>query len=339
MSRSRRAPRGNGSGMYENPDSDQIDGDEEDDFVIVDADGNPIGDDDVVVDDSVGVVDPADEEDDDPHVALKRNFEKVQAENQALTQERDTYRTQAESSKTGEVEATKAAIASAKSTAESRVAAAQRAIKEAGEAQDFKALANAQTELSNAQFDLREVSAIENQFNQESANPPQRREQPAQQTHQQKVDTWVNAQPEHAKKFANKHKAALFPEGDGKPLQKALAAWNYAVNVKGLEEGSDEFVDYVEKELGLTQKTKEPEPRRQTSAPSQRRPNAAPVKRGGSSQPTQVHLSQAELGMAKKLGMSPKKYAMNKHAALEGAKDPEYRGPRYSRDDPSIVRG
>ncbi len=329
MSRSRRAPRGNGSELYER-DDDQIDDNAEDNFVIVDEEGNPI-DDDVVADDPV-----SEENDDDPHVSLQRNYDQLKTENANLAQERDNYRHQVETSRDSEVHATQAAITSAKSTAEGRIASAKQAIKQAGEAQDFDALAEAQTELANAQFDLREVTAIERQFKQESENPP-RRDPPAQQSHAQKVDNWINAQSEHAKNFAKKHRNSLFPEGDATPLNKALATWNYAVNVKGLKEGTDEFNDYVERELGLTEKPKET--RRQNPAPSQRRPNAAPVKRGGASQATQVHLSQAELAMAKRLGMTPKRYAANKHQALEGAKDSEYRGPRYSKDDPSIVRG
>ena len=337
MSRSRRAPRGNG--LYENPDSDAAEENPEDAIAIVDDEGNPIDDDFAFSTDEPTLTtetSETEEVEDDPHAVLERNYNELQQKHQTVTQERDTFKQQAESSRTGEVEATKATIAQAKASTQAKIDAASRAIEEAGEAQDYKALAQAQSDLADAKYDLRDIGNIEKQFEAGLEEQSQRREAPKasdDQPHDKKVNAWIETLPENAQKFAKKHRGSLFPEGDPKPLNKAMAAWNYARDVKGLEPGSDDFYDYIERETGLTEQTKKPAPK---PAP-QRRPNAAPVRRGTPTSSAQVHLSQAELNMAKRLGMSPKKYALNKHTAMTGAKDPDYSGPRYSKDDPAIV--
>jgi len=320
MSRSRRGRRGNGEELY--------DGDDDDGIIVVDDDGNPIIDDVVVVDDPI-INDPVDD-DDDPHVALAKNYEDLKKSTAAVEQERDTYRTQLEQTQSSETETTRLAIKQGRAAVEGKIAAAKAAIKAAGESQDFAALADAQTELSNAQFDLRELGSIERQFEAEAAAPKSKPQQSAPQSHDARVDAFIKQLPDHAKKFVTKYRAKLFPENDPKPFQRATAAYNYARDVKGLEEGTDEFYNYVEKEIGGSETPKK-------KPPPQRRPASAPVGRGSSAGQVQVHLSDAELKTAKKLGMSPKKYALHKRTAQEGAKDPHYSGPRYSRDDPSIV--
>lgn len=322
MSRSRRGRRGNGEELYDGEDPD-----EGDDIVVVDDDGNPIIDDVIVADDPI-IDDPVDE--DDPHIALAKNYEELKKSNAAIEQERDKYRTQLEQTQSNETETTRLAIKQGRSAVEGKIAAAKSAIKAAGESQDFEALAEAQTELSNAQFDLRELGSIERQFETEAAAPKQKSQGQAPQSHDARVDAFVKQLPDHAKKFVTKHREKLFPENDPKPFQRATAAYNYARDVKGLEEGTDEFYNYVEKEIGVSETPKRKQP-------PQRRPASAPVGRGSPAGQAQVHLSDAEMKTAKKLGMTPKRYALHKRTAQEGAKDPHYSGPRYSRDDPSIV--
>lgn len=341
----RRSHRGNGAAMFSATDGDEHEEAPEDAYVVVDSEGNPIGDDEpahVETEEEVHAGDEPEPDAADPLATLQQNYDRLQEEaaetKRRLAESENQLHAQADDG----AATTKALIASTKAAAKAALDAAKRQVVEAGQAGDFEALAEAQTVVGEKSAELREISQIEREFERQSQTQQQKPQQPQKLSHTEAVEKYINEQltgPQQ--QFVRKHYDTIFPEGDGKPLQTVVAL----ANVAALRYGKDtpEFFDYIEREMNLSEPDNSgrqpPAQQQQTGrkpAP-QKRPSAAPVSRSNGGAPRQVTLTAEQINAAKAMGMTPKRYAMYVQRAKDGANDPNYRGPRFSQDDPAIV--
>jgi hypothetical protein len=158
------------------------------------------------------------------------------------------------------------------------------------------------------------------------------------------VDAFLDQFSPETRAFAEKYRDQIFPEGDAAPLQQVMAAHQLAV-AKKIKPDTPAYFDFIEAQMEfkppVAQKTETKQQPRPAPKPVGRKQTAAPANRGpsGSTVGNQVVLSRDEVAMARKLGMSPAAYGKNKKTMMDRAGDPDYTGPRYSRDDPAIQGG
>lgn len=302
----------------------------EDAIVVVDEEGNPFEE------AEPDPVEPIDEPgaDDDPIALLEQQKAELQREQQArqateaqLARERQ----QSQALQRDNHETTKALFAAALASSQDGLKGAKAKYAAAAAQGDWDGAADAQAEI--ARF-TQEIGEIE-RTSKDLGDAPAPRSQPQTETPPadfgKRVDAYINQLSPAQAEFARKHRAKLFPENDQKPLKKAMAL----ANVAAIEHGVDtpEFFAYIEAQMGLMD---EPKPKAAPVTRAKRPPiAAAPGARSGLKPTVQVELSAAEREAAKRLGMTPARYALRKKEATEGAKDPNYRGPRYSKDDPA----
>lgn len=336
----RRGHRGNGRETYGIGAADAEPTEREEDFVVVvDADGNPYDDTVNLAEEEIDIPgvtdrDPIDEPaDDDPLTVLQREKADLQRANQQQAAELAQTRQQAENLQKDNHATTKALFTTAIEQGKAGLKGAKAAYAEAMRQQDFEGAADAQEHI--ARF-TQEIATLESAAKELPKDPPARQapRQAAPPDFDAAVDQYISKQLTPAQQeFAKKHRAKIFTPDSDKNLQKVLAL----SNVAALEHGVDtpEFFAYIEREMKFSDDQKPAA--RVAPKPGAKRPPiaAAPVQRGGARQTVQIELSAAERDAAKRLGMSPARYALNKKRALDGAKDPNYTGPRYSRDDPA----
>lgn len=344
----RRGFRGNGRQRFgAGADDDRLDEERdprpEDSIIVVDAEtGNPI--------DQAREEPPAAEERretpasgaDQAYANLERSLQGLQQQREADARRIEELSTRAEAAERGHVADTaRNAIASA----EGALSDAKRRYAAAMAGSDYAGAADAQADITMRAAELQQVRGIVRELEQEEqagrqAPREERREQPRDQppaqTHDQLVDRYIGSLTPKQQEFARAHRAEIFPEGDQRPLQRVLALSQVAAEDYGID--TPAFFQYLEE--NMTKRAPGAEPLSATATqqrqPAARRPPSAPVGRGAPTVPRQVALTAEQREMATKLKMSPAKYASYLLQAEEGARDPNYTGPRLSRDDPAL---
>jgi len=129
------------------------------------------------------------------------------------------------------------------------------------------------------------------------------------------------AEPE-LRSWAMEHKSDLL-QPDRQRL--ALAANDLAL-ARGLKPGSEEYLDFLDDQMGYEMDdTPPPEPRR--APPARRAPSvAAPVSRSAGGRTQSVTLTPQEKNWASQLGISEKEYAKSKVEAMNNGKYNRYSG-------------
>ena len=218
--------------------------------------------------------------------------------------------------------------------------------------------ADAQADITLRANELQRVHAIVHEIEQEeernARQPAQEQAQPktqqprgavvpTPQDWQQQVDTYIATLSPKQQEFAKQHRATIFPVGEVAPLRRVLALAQVAADDFGAD--TPEFFQYIEENMTRRPPSDNPAPspaqQHQPSPPAQRpptarRPPAAPIGRGAPTAPKQYALTAQQREIAGKMNMTPARYAAYLMTAEEGARDPNYTGPRLSKDDPAL---
>ncbi len=329
-----RLPRGNGRAKFSAAD----DAEDEPDLEVLDEEtGNPI-----VEDAPITIEDePADEPKpesagDDAFEILKRGKAEADAALAAERRKSADLERRAATSET-DLDSTNAALLkNAAAQARAQVQAAQNAYAAAMANSDFAAAGAAQAAIAERIAEAREFEAAIGEFEREIAERraapvvAKKADAPADPTEAIIAQmtpasaTWLRA---------NKDKTMSSPA----KWSRTIAAHHAAVEA-GHEVDSPEYFQFLETDMNI-----KAAPVTTNSKPTAKRAPpmaAAPVTRGATTGTAgSVTLSKAEREAAGRLRMSVTKYAKLKHQASEAAKDPDYSGPRYSRDNPAIAKG
>jgi multidrug efflux pump subunit AcrA (membrane-fusion protein) len=332
---------------------------EEPEIIVTDEEGNPYTDDGFVVDHEAhdgpiiaGIDDPVGEiteekrlAADDPLAVLQRNFDQLNAKFTETERQLGEAQTHADRAAKTEREAQKALLATGKATAAAELAEAKRVYAAALRDSKHDEAAEAQQAMISATADIRDFDAALAEVESAPAPEPRRKADPApagtppvDAPYGQKVDYFIGTLGPKTQEFAKKYRDKIFIDGDGKPFQQVIALDQLA-RAKGIEPDTEAYFDLIESQMGWKGKdVKQPTANPRKPAPKMA---AAPPNRGpsGSTTPNSVALSRDEVDAARRMGMKPADYARNKQRALQGAKDPNYRGPLYSKDNPANQGG
>lgn len=150
---------------------------------------------------------------------------------------------------------------------------------------------------------------------------------------QQHVDALMNSFTPSTKAWAERNKADLFK--DTARTDQAFKVHAAAVQI-GHAPDSPEYFKFMDQQLGYDKTATITTPH----TPRKKAPimTAAPVNRNTPPAANTVSLSADERNMAKRLNLTPAQYGKYKKQAIDGANNPDYTGPRYSKDDPAIGR-
>jgi len=173
---------------------------------------------------------------------------------------------------------------------------AERAYADAMTAGDYAAAAKAQRAMASAEAKITRLQADYFVNEEQIKNPPRREAPPVQDGFEERVQTL------HPKiqSWAREHKDDLMARS-----QLAYSADQLAVN-RGLAIGSDEYLDFMDEQMGYTYE--EPEPKKVVTRRAP--PVSAPVSRASNSgDVNKVYLTSFDKDMAKSLGMSNAEYA------------------------------
>lgn len=205
---------------------------------------------------------------------------------------------------------------------------------------DFSKGADIQAEMATVGARLVQLEDGQGQLEERIKTPP-----PADQGRAPAADpaqareNFIMGQPPRVQDWLRSEKGARY-FSDESFRARVMSAANYAQNGRRLDVGSQEYIDFIETEVGLRQATPTPPPPNPNPAPApagrdadDRRMVTAPA--GGStagsvrSQPdgsTTVYLTQDERDMARRMGVSETEWAREKAAALrEGQIGPNAR--------------
>src|SRR3989304_5649939 len=201
-------------------------------------------------------------------------------------------------------------------------------------AQDFEAAGEAQAQISEKTIEAREYETASAEHEREVTArraAPKTTQQPAPATDDD-AKTRASLTPASAE-WAIKNKAKVFASQSA--WSSTIAAHHKAVEA-GHEIDSSAYFAFLEGDLGI----KEPAAvTKTTQTKTVKRPPpvaAAPVNKGGTTAGGSVMLTKAERDSAARMGMSVTRYAANKKRALDAANDPDYKGPKYSQNNPAI---
>lgn len=238
----------------------------------------------------------------------------------------------------GDLDATNAALLKhAAAMARGEVEAAKAAYATAMAASDFAAAADAQTAIAEAVAQAREYEAAGVEFarevEQRKKAPPKREAAPA--VSDDPAEQIISQMTPASGAWLRKNKAVAFKSQAS--WSRTIAAHHAAVEA-GHEVDSPAYFQSLEAELNITEPTTTA---KTTVKPPVKRapPNAAaPVSRGTTGSAGSITLTADERKVAQRMGMSLAKYGSYKKKAQEAAKDPDYRGPLYSQDSPAIAQ-
>ena len=275
-------------------------------------------------------VDEPEDDGEDPLEALKRQFANVRAEKEAAERRAREHEQRAKENEQrlyqqqfSELGSHKAVLEQAYTTEEMKLSDAKRKYAEALANRDFEAAADAQLAMTRSDSTMQQYSQAYQELERREKAPKQA-PTPVQQT--QSVDTVfeqaLSTMEPRVAAWAREHKADVL-KPDRQEL--ALLADSLATR-KGLQPGSDEYLDFMDEQMGYLapeapQSVREapkpkPVPVQQKTA---RRAVAAPSSRVASSGGSlKVALTQDDLDMATSLKMSPQEYAKYKIKANEG---------------------
>ncbi len=340
------------------------DGEDKDILQLVDESGNPIDDNTPLGDfddddlhvagvttppEPAGKVEQPPTQDDDALKRFRESYDAIKAQNEQLQREvTESKKREAEHAKTrreSEKEILTHALAGSKLDLEN----AKRDYAVALQENRYDDAATLQERIADAKLDIRQYEDAMEEFARRPdpapAAPEPKTEQPASIPHAQAVDNFIKGMRPNTGALAAKYKDQIFPEGDPRPLQRVLAIEQLA-RARGLEPDSSEYIAYIEKQMlgdGDFKPAGAPTPEPKTTTrptPQRTRPPmpSAPVNGGGAQNNDSVVLSRAEQKIARSMGMTNQAYAKHKKTMLDNANNPEYTGPRYSKDDPANSR-
>lgn len=324
----------------------------EDSIVVVASDGEPIEDGgyyeesrDPVIAGHETLTETETDRNDEAFQVLQRSFDALKNDSAALRAENEQLRERNKASQADVFATQKAVLQEAKANADGRLATAKAAYAAAMSNQDYEAAAEAQEAIADAKADQRQYAEALVEVADMEKNPPRQETRPAAatpsaMTHDQQVDAFIKTLSPKTAEFAQQHRGTIFPaNGSLDRLNEAIALDGVA-RARNIKPDTPEYFAFLEDQMGL----KDAKPTGQRQPPRQKTPArqpraAAPVnnRAGNQNQPTRIELSRDELNMAARLNMTPARYALHKKTAQERANDPDYRGPKYSRDDPAIV--
>lgn len=291
---------------------------DDDDIQIVEAPETDAEQDDAAVDATEG-------EQEDPIEVLQRNLQRVEAEKADAEKRYAVERQRSQELETQTASHGAARIAQDKALLEQSYAAADAKAKEAQRVYAAHANEGRWDEAAEAQ---RAMARIETEMARygdayQVLVAKEKEPQPRAQTQQlPDFDAQVAQIPDaNVRQWAKDHKADLL---DSKRLNLAYAADRLAI-ARGLEPGTDEYLDFLDDQMGYEMEDAENETSPPARQPVSRRtpPVAAPVSRsgGGSVGARSVTLTEDDKFLARQLGQTEKEYAKFKLAA---AKSPRY---------------
>ena len=243
------------------------------------------------------------------------------------------------------LEAQEVAIDNAISFAESQAAQAQREIARGLSEGDYEASTTAYRALAKAESDLSRLKDGKVAIEAQKKAPVQRYDpQPTPQQQPkspyERIEAYIT-QPAHsprAQQYMRDHYDHLFKDFDNgaQQLHKLLGA-HYLAKGDGIVENSDAYYNYLDRQMGFKQDPAPVAPEPVVAPPPAKKaiPPSAPVSRGESNSSgngTSIRLTKAEVEFCTASGIKPTDYARNKLAAMKGATDPNYSGPRFTND-------
>ncbi len=337
MRERKRAARGNGAEIYRQRQRAAVSVSElpaeEDDVIAVSEDGDEIAepdDMDVVAADSDDEYDASahddDGDEDEPgkpsYAEMERQFKELQAER---AQERSQSRKREDDSAQDAIVMQRTVIETAIGTAQATIKGLKKDYAEALKSGEHDKAADLQEQIADTRYDLRRFDEAKVELEQQAKAPKREAQQPAKR--QPSGDAYVDSIANLSKPTQDwllAHREDI----EGNPARGAEAqAGHWSAIAKGLKPDSPEYFAHVDKHMGfeVTPKKQARQPgKKQVDAPAGR----SSTTRGGKAQ---VTLSKAELDIAKRLGMDPRKYAANKLKLEKNGQDPESNGPVFTR--------
>jgi len=277
------------------------------------------------------IPEPDTKEEEDPYEVLQRNFDAVnkqRAEAEELAREEALKRQSAERQRdeldgrvhrqaASELESHKALVQKEYTLSETEGRAIEQAYAAALENQDYAAAAKAQRALVRVEGRLKQLEEIYVSVEDRIKNAPK-----TEQRQVQRVDEFeegLKQLPKPLQDWARDHEDDLRKRTD-----LALAAGNLAAS-KGLKVGSDEYLDFMDEQMGyaLEDEAETPPPPEKVETqrrPAKRRvPLAAPVSSSSSGDASKVYLTADDKRWAKEAGLTEREYAKYKKDASNSA--------------------
>jgi hypothetical protein len=212
----------------------------------------------------------------------------------------------------------KLVIEQAYTAAEGRAVQAKRAFADAMKAGDYNAAAEAQAAIARTENEMSRYADAYQIIEERSKAPPALAA-----AEDNSLDAQIARIPDASvRQWATAHKDDL---ADPARLKLAYAADNLAV-ARGLQPGTDAYLDFMDEQLGyeMEDESPPPPPRRVAPAPAPTRRRApavaAPVSRGSGGK-VSVTLTDADKAFAQQLGMTHKDYA---RSVLAAKNDPRF---------------
>jgi hypothetical protein len=281
---------------------------------------------------------------------LEAQSHRERAEKERSTVEGDlrTEREHAEQLRREYLETQKLAIENAMRVAEREASAAEDAIQRSLEAADYASAAKAQRILAQADNDLARLREGKLALETEKSRPvPQARTAPEApvtqvqakepQTEWERVEAYITqpAHPPRVQEYMRQHYDDLF-SNNGARINKLVAA-HYDAKSQGLAEFSDQYFKAVDRHMGYDKSEQQPPApaAREQPRPRAAIPPAAPVSRGSATDTTSgtsVTLTPAQVQFCRESNIDPKVYARQILTINKGASNPNYTGPRWTRD-------
>jgi hypothetical protein len=304
---------------------------------------------DVIVTDDVGNVistpaesDPVELDDPAPEFAtLKRNFDQLSADHARLTNQVAELSTAASATAAQQWESDRVILTQGAANAKAAMDAAEIAYANAMAENDPAAAAKAQRTMVELAAEEREFKiALQEHGTEppavETAPKPAAKPQVQAGDYEANVARMMDSFTPTTRAYAERNKSAIFKADDPKPLQKIIKLHEMATDVEGIKPDTPEYFAYLDKHMGFGAEPAAPRPNPTPRPVNQRKPSmpSAPGSRGGGAPPArrQVPLTQTQIDIANRMGMSPAKYAANVDKINQGSKDPNYDGPRWARD-------
>ena len=249
--------------------------------------------------------------DEDPLEVLKKQFDAVKAEKEdadrrAFEAARVAKEHEARHA-VAEIGSNKALLEQAYSAEELKIADAKRKYSAALQNGDFDSAADAQLEMTRSDGVMRQYATAYAELEHRSKQPLQ--STPQAQSSDDTFEEALRSMDPRVAQWARDHKSDVLSP---KKQRLAFAADSMA-QAKGFKPGSDEYLDFLDEQMGYSAHDKPTQPRISKRAPS------APASRSSSSGSSRkVYLTEDDRHLARQLNMSDVAYAQFKVKAQEG---------------------
>lgn len=260
---------------------------------------------------------------DEPLTVLKRQLEEASAAREAsdkraaeLERRSHEQAQQLEQHQTTELANHKAVLEQAYAVEEAKLADAKRKYAAAHQSGDFDAVADANNEMIRANALMGQYSTAYQELERREKAP---KAQPQQTSLEDQFDESVKRMDPRVASWAREHKADILKPGRA---EWALAADKLAA-AKGLKPGSDEYLDFMDEQMGYeaeesddSAQDKQAAPAQTTPRTSKRAPAAPPTRNSASSGGRKrVVLTEDDKRQAQGYGVTLEEYAKWKYEA------------------------